>query len=85
MYQRPDLLKHILEVTAQTTAIYLNERLRRALSGDMIFLIAGAVYYLMAYSTVLPRLHAEGYRPVTAQACWWRRFLLCLHKGGGLD
>ncbi|QPT39289.1 Uroporphyrinogen decarboxylase [Oligella ureolytica] len=37
MYQRPDLLKQILEITANATAIYLNEQIKAGAQAVMIF------------------------------------------------
>ncbi|KGF32607.1 uroporphyrinogen decarboxylase [Oligella urethralis] len=37
MYQRPDLLKQILEVTATATAVYLNEQIKAGAQAVMIF------------------------------------------------
>lgn len=37
MYQRPELLKQILEVTANTTAVYLNEQIKAGAQAVMIF------------------------------------------------
>lgn len=84
MYQRPDLLKHILEVTSQTTAIYLNEQIKAGAQAVMIFDSWGGVLpdglfqqFSLAYTQKvidqLQREHAGEKIPVIA-----------FTKGGGL-
>ena len=67
MYQRPDLLKQILEITANTTAIYLNEQIKAGAQAVMIFDSWGGVLpdglfqqFSLAYTQkVIDRLKRE--------------------------
>lgn len=67
MYQRPELLKQILDITAETTAIYLNEQIKAGAQAVMLFDSWGGVLpdglfqqFSLAYTQkVIDKLHRQ--------------------------
>ena len=84
MYAQPERLHHILEVTAQATAQYLNEQIRAGAQAVMIFdswggVLADGLYqtFSLAYMTKVISLLERTYEGVKVP-------VISFTKGGGL-